>query len=454
MTFARPDGRDFETLMQSPAYGMAFQLRLGPGATTREFLYVSPSCEALNGVSAEAALADPMALYALVDPAYMPAILEAEQRSLETLTPFDLEAPFRRPDGGVRWCRITSAPRVQIEPDGSTLWDGVQIDVSEKRAAEAEAAEARRKLELAVDATGLGLWDYDIRADRLTWADRTKALYGLPPDQDVTFESYRAAIHPEDRDHTLVAYEAARDAPGGGDFSFEHRTVWPSGEVHWILAHGRVVHDPDGPALVIGSSLDITDRKRAEEQHALLVREMAHRAQNGLAIMSAMVSQSARGSTSVEDYETKLTSRLHAMSSSQALITDANGSRLPLTALIDQTLQPFGLDRFDVTPGNSPIELSADLAMALALLLHELATNAVKYGALSAPEGRVALAWRTEGENGEVTWRETGGPPAQSPTRKGFGSRLLESALRPRGGAVEVDYHPDGLKGRLSFPLG
>lgn len=454
MTFARPDGRDFETLMQSPAYGMAFQLRLGPGASTREFIYVSPSCEVLNGVSAEAALADPMALYSLVDPAYMPAILEAERRSLETLTPFDLEAPFRRPDGGVRWCRITSAPRVQIEPDGSTLWDGVQIDVSEKRAAEAEAAEARRKLELAVDATGLGLWDYDIRADRLTWADRTKALYGLPLDQDVTFESYRAAIHPDDQGRTQVAYETARDMPGGGDFSFEHRTVWQNGEVHWVLAHGRVVHDADGPALVIGSSLDITGRKRAEEQHALLVREMAHRAQNGLAIMSAMVSQSARGATSVEEYEGKLSARLRAMAASQALITEADGRRLPLTALIDQTLRPFGLDRFDLTPGAGEIELSPDLAMALALLLHELATNAVKYGALFAADGRVALSWRVEAENGEVTWRETGGPPAKTPTRKGFGSRLLESALRPRGGAVEMEYRPDGLRSRLSFPLG
>lgn len=453
MTFARPGRGDFETLMQSPAYGMAFQLRLGPGASTRRFVYVSPSCEVLNGVTAEAALADPMALYSLVDPAYMPAILEEEQRALQTLTPFDLEAPFRRPDGGLRWFRITSAPRVEIEPDGSTLWDGVQIDVTEKRAAEAAAAEARRKLELAVDATGLGLWEYDIRADRLTWSDRTKALFGLPLDQDVTFEGYRAAIHPDDRDHTLAAYEAARDAPGGGDFSFEHRTIWPDGEVHWVLAHGRVVRDADGPALVIGSSLDITDRKRAEEQHALLVREMAHRAQNGLAIMSAMVSQSARGATSVEEYEVKLGSRLRAMSASQALITEANGRRLPIAALIDQTLRPFGLDRFDMTPGNTQIELSPDLAMALALLLHELATNAVKYGALSAPDGRVALAWRTETGNGEVTWREIGGPPAAAPARKGFGTRLLETALRPRGGAVEVDYHPDGLKSRMSFPL-
>ena len=439
--------------MQSPAYGMAFQLKLGPGASTRRFVYVSPSCEVLNGVTAEAALADPMALYSLVDPAYMPAILEEERRSLESLTPFDLEAPFRRPDGGLRWFRITSAPRAEMEPDGSTLWDGVQIDVTEKRAAEAQAAEDRRKLELAVDATGLGLWEYDIRGDKLAWSARTKTLFGLSPDEEVTFERYRAAIHPDDQAHTLAAYEIARDTPGGGDYSFEHRTVWPNGEVHWVLAHGRVVHDAEGPVLVIGSSLDITERKRAEEQHALLVREMAHRAQNGLAVMSAMVTQSARGSTSIEEYEGKLVSRLRAMAASQALITEANGRRLPLGALIDQTLQPFGLDRFDLTPGNARIELSPDLAMALALLLHELATNALKYGALSAPDGRVALAWRAQSETGEVTWHETGGPKPQPPTRKGFGSRLLESALRPRGGAVEVDYHPDGLKGRMSFPL-
>ncbi|HYD46583.1 MAG TPA: PAS domain-containing protein [Phenylobacterium sp.] len=437
--------------MQSPAYGMAFQIRGEADGKTRRFVYVSPSCEGLNGITAEAALADPMALYSLILPEHQERIFAAEQKAVDTLTPFDIEVPFRRPDGGVRWCRITSLPRV--EPDGSTLWDGVQIDVTERREAEAKAAESRRRLDQVVETTGLGLWEYDIRADRLTWSERTKALYGLPADADVTFERYRAAVHPEDREHTLAVYETVRDTAGGGDFSFEHRTVAPDGQVRWVLAHGRVIWDGEEPALVLGSSLDITERKRAEEQHALLVREMAHRAQNGLAVMMSLVSQSARGAVSVEEYEEKLTARLQAMAASQALITEAGGGALALDALIDQTLTPFGLERFDLTPANARIELSPDLAMGLALLLHELATNAVKYGALSAPNGRVALAWRSENESGEVTWREIGGPPPQPPTRKGFGSRLMEAALRPRGGAAEVSFEPDGLYGRLSFPL-
>ena len=228
----------------------------------------------------------------------------------------------------------------------------------------------------------------------------------------------------------------------------------PDGQVRWVLAHGRVVYDGGEPALVIGSSLDITERKRAEEQHALLVREMAHRSQNGLAVMMAIVSQSARGASSVEEYEEKLVARLQAMSASQSLITEAAGEPLSLEALVNQTLTPFGLERFDLTPANARIVLSPDLAMGLALLLHELATNAVKYGALSAPNGRVALAWRTENENGEVTWQEIGGPPPSEPKRKGFGSRLMEAALRPRGGSAEVTFEPDGLRGRLNFPLG
>ncbi|MCC7266103.1 MAG: PAS domain-containing protein [Caulobacteraceae bacterium] len=452
MCFAKPGAvSEFDAPMQSPAYGMAFQIRGEADGKTRRFVYISPSCEALNGITAEAALADPMALYSLILPEHQERVFAAEQRAVETLTPFDIEVPFRQPDGGVRWCRITSLPR--LEPDGTTLWDGVQVDVTERREAEAKAAEDRRRLDQVVETTGLGLWEYDIRADRLTWSDRTKALFGLPAGAEVTFESYRAAIHPDDQGRTLAAYQAARDTPGGSDFSFEHRTVGPDGEVRWVLAHGRVIWDGDQPALVLGSSLDITERKRAEEQHVLLVREMAHRAQNGLAVMMSLVTQSARGAASVVDYEEKLVARMQAMAASQALITEAGGRSLPLDALIDRTLKPFDLDRFDLTPANARIELSPDLAMALALLLHELATNAVKYGALSAANGRVALAWHSEGDGGEVTWREIGGPAPKPPSRKGFGSRLLESALRPRGGAVEVDYHPDGLQSRMSFPL-
>lgn len=452
MCFAAPGAvSEFDAPMQSPAYGMAFQIRGDADGKTRRFSYVSPSCEALNGIPAEAALADPMALYSLIPPEHRQRIFAAEQQAAETLTPFDIEAPFHRPDGGVRWCRITSLPR--LEADGTTLWDGVQIDITEHREAETAAAESRRRLDQVVEATGLGLWEYDVAADKLSWSDRTKALYGLPPETEITFERYRAAIHPDDRGRTIAAYEAARDTPGGGDFSFEHRAVAPDGQVRWVLAHGRVIYRNDAPALVLGSSLDITERKRAEEQHGLLLREMAHRAQNGLAVMMSIVSQSARGAASVEEYEEKLVARLQAMAASQTLITRAGGGPLPLSALIDQTLTPFGLERFDLTPANAQIELSPDLAMSLALLLHELATNAVKYGALSAPGGRVALAWGSEGTDGEVTWREVGGPEPQPPTRKGFGSRLIEAALRPRGGAAEVAYEPDGLRGRLSFPL-
>lgn len=453
MTFAKVGAaRDCYASMQSPASGMAFQMRVEPDRRTRRFVYLSPTCEALNGIPAEAALADPSALYDLIDPAHLPIMQAAETTAIDTLSPFDVEVPFVRPDGEVRWSRITSAPR--LEPDGATLWDGVQIDVTERRRAEAESLESQRKLELAVETTGLGLWEYDIRADRLTWSDRTKALYGLPADAEVTFESYRAAIHDDDRERTLATYQAALNTPGGGDFSFEHRTVAPDGQVRWVLAHGRVVYDGGEPALVIGSSLDITERKRAEEQHALLVREMAHRSQNGLAVMMAIVSQSARGASSVEEYEEKLVARLQAMSASQSLITEAAGEPLSLEALVNQTLTPFGLERFDLTPANARIVLSPDLAMGLALLLHELATNAVKYGALSAPNGRVALAWRTENESGEVTWQEIGGPPPAEPKRKGFGSRLMEAALRPRGGSAEVTFEPEGLRGRLNFPLG
>ena len=184
---------------------MAFQIVASPDGASRRFAYVSPSCEAINGVSAEAAMADPSVLYDLILPEYRPMMMAAEAAALEQRAPFSVEVPFRRPDGTVRWFRITSAPHV-LE-DGSTTWDGIQIDITKERL-------AQRRLELALDATGLGLWEYRIDTDELYWAAQTRRLYGVGPDEEVTLQLYQERIHPEDREAALKAYEFGADAAG------------------------------------------------------------------------------------------------------------------------------------------------------------------------------------------------------------------------------------------------
>jgi PAS domain S-box-containing protein len=135
------------------------------------------------------------------------------------------------------------------------------------RPLEADLVDSR--LALAVEATGLGFWDYEIATGTLFWSDRLKALYGLEPDAPVTFESFLAGVHPEDRPLVLSCYERATQPGSDPSFAFEHRAVSPDGTVRWLLAHGRVFFDGERPARVAGTSLDISERKRAEEREQL-----------------------------------------------------------------------------------------------------------------------------------------------------------------------------------------
>lgn len=318
-----------------------------------------------------------------------------------------------------------------------------------------ELRERLRRLEAAVEATGLGLWEWDVRSGVLTWNARNRELLGADPDAPLTIDDYPGLVHPDDREVVGRAYREAADKPEGGVFSFEHRTlITPEGKARWILSRGRVTKDADGVLLAIGTNLDITDRKTAEQRRSLLLRELAHRSKNGIVVMMTIVAQTARGAQNVKDFEAVLMGRLQSMSDSQDLVTDAEGRALRLTDLLARALTPFDRSRFDVDPRLEAISIPSEMVVAMALMLHELATNAVKYGALSAPGGRVKLG-RADAPDGkaQLTWVEFGGPPVQPVTRKGFGTRLLDISLRTDGGHVVARFEPAGFEADIHFPL-
>ena len=307
-----------------------------------------------------------------------------------------------------------------------------------------------------MEVTGLGLWEWDVRTGELTWNSRNRDLFGLSHQGPVTIADYMSLVHPDDRDLVAAAYRAQSERPDGGDFVVEHRAAFaPGGKVRWLQARGRVVKDDAGVVRAFGSTLDITDRKTAEDRRNLVLNELAHRAKNGILVMMTFVSQTAKSALSVAHFESLLTARLQAMADSQDLVTQAAGRPLALTDLLDRALTLFDTQRFDIDPRLSEIRVPSEMVVALALLLHELSTNAVKYGALSAESGRVRLAF-AGADGGEVTvvWAETGGPRVKAPSRKGFGSRLLDISLRNNGGRVEARYEPSGFQADLHFPVG
>lgn len=442
----------FHALIDAIALGMAFRILVPPDGTSRRFVHVSESCQALNGVAPEAVLADAEALYGLVLPEHRARMQAVEAAALAARAPFDIEAPFRRPDGEIRWHRITSSPRLM--EDGSTLWDGVQIDITAAKRAESELEEQRRRIALAVEATGLGFWEWSLRDDRLKLSERTRQLMGLPEAGEVDMAAYLSGVHPEDRDKVDACCLAAREKTDGGDFSIEYRVVGSQG-VRWLLCHGRVVADAEGPAAAVGTTLDITARRAAEEAHELMLGELAHRAKNGLAIVMGLVQQTARGASTLQGFEALLLARLQAMADAQNLITHAGGRPAGLLALVQAGLKPFDPRRFELDPQLAPVRLSNDLALGVALLMHEMATNALKYGALSNADGRVILE-RLDAPQGLVrlAWRERGGPPVKPSNARGFGLRLLQAALRNQGGKVEAKFDPSGFEAVLEFPGG
>jgi PAS domain S-box-containing protein len=429
------------------AIGMAFQIIHQPDGE-RRFSFVGQRCLALNGVTAEAAMADPDLLYDMILPEHRAAFEAAEAEAMAAMKPFDIEVAMRRPDGQVRWRRISSMPRRL--PDGAVAWDGLQIDVTDRRRIAAELEEQRRRLEVAVEATGLGFWEWDLTENTLVWSERNKAIFGLSAEAPVTISRYMELVHPEDLDRVRQTY---LDASGrGGDFSVEHRVNLPGGDLRWIVSHGRVTLEAGAPKLVVGTTLDITKRKAAEERRALLMGELAHRAKNGIAVVMAIVQQTARSATTLEGFEELLMARLQSMATAQDLVTATGGRPVLLADVVGQTMAPFGHARFEIAELEE-VNVAGEVAVALGLLLHEMATNAVKYGALSNARGKVRIV-REDREAGKVAlfWCENGGPQVTAPKRQGFGTRLLQAALRNQGGEVEFRFEPQGFEAQVVFP--
>ena len=305
-----------------------------------------------------------------------------------------------------------------------------------------------------MDATGLGLWEWNVRTGELTWNARNRELFGIGHADALSIGDYPELVHPDDRDLVRSAYRTASERPDDADFSVEHRCrPGPDGKSRWVLSRGRVMKDAEGVRLVVGSNLDITDRKTAEARRSVLLRELGHRAKNGIVVLMTIVTQTAKSAKSVKDFEDLLLARLTALAESQDLVTHTEGRSLRVGDLIDRALKPFDTSRFDIDARLRDAPLASESAVAMALLLHELSTNAVKYGALSSRAGRVTLAFDVAEGQARLRWVETGGPPVTPPNRRGFGSRLLEIALRNDGGRVTPRFAPDGFEADIHFPL-
>lgn len=320
--------------------------------------------------------------------------------------------------------------------------------------------ETEDDLAFALKAGRLGSWKFDLTTRRLTASEICRANFGAGP--AVRFNSYRdilSRIEPADRKHLRGA---VRHAVGtGSDFDVECRAMHANGDTAWIMIRGRASYDGNRvPLLATGVSLDITERKQAEERQKLLLDELNHRVKNTLATVQSIAMQTRYTADSPATYAETLTARIEALSEAHDLLTRASWEGAELADVVRQTLTPYafgsgGHPRMAIA--GPPVRLGPNAAITLNMAFHELATNAARYGSLSIEDGYVNVRWRIDRSTNppviEIVWTETGGPPAQPPSRRGFGSRLIEQGLaRELGGEVRLDFSQSGVRCRMILP--
>lgn len=386
--------------------------------------------------------------------------------AIERRVPVEAQLLNRRKDGGLFWNRLFVSPVFQ--GDALVFFVASQFDATSEVArltrleTDREALEReveRRTLDLSqsedrlrfvLQAGRLGSWSLDLTDMRFVASETFKFVLGRNAKDPLSLAEYEDRIHEEDRDRRDDA--VATCIAGHGDYDIEYRIVMPSGDIRWLKIRGQPFYDVDGvPLRLAGIAIDVTDRKVAEAHRALLANELNHRVKNTLATVQAIVVQTLRSNLSPEETRDIIQGRIHSLAAAGDVLTRESWDGATLTAVATTALAPFraGGDR-RITIRGPEVMLTPRLALAFSMAFHELATNAVKYGALTNEVGRILLDWDVlDGSRPtrlRLTWHESDGPPVCPPTRRGFGSRMIERALADElQGGAEIDYRPDGI---------
>jgi PAS domain S-box-containing protein len=265
--------------------------------------------------------------------------------------------------------------------------------------------------------------------------------------------SWIEAIHPEDRRSSLEAWSLS--VATGEPYDVEHRVRMREGGYRWARSRAFPRRRDDGDiCLWYGSTEDVHERKVAEEHQRLLINELNHRVKNTLASVQGIAFQTLRGEVTLAEARARFESRLMALSSAHNLLTEENWGGASLDRVVSDAIEHLAGEagRFEVR--GEPLRLAPRAALALAMALHELGTNAAKYGALSVEGGRVSIVWSQSEDRLHLEWRESGGPPVRPPSRRGFGSRLIERGLAADlGGTARLGFEPAGLSCEIQASL-
>lgn len=361
------------------------------------------------------------------------------------------------PNGRQIWLEETA--KAEFDATGRLLRiKGLTRNISDRKRAEDALAERNTQLSLAGKAALVGSYSYAIETDEMHVSEGYAALHGLPEGTLMTTRSeWLSRAHPEDRQRVAdVRKQALRKRIS--EYDIEYRIVRPDNTLRWIESRSIIFYNKQGiPQRVVGISIDVTERKRTEERQRVLVAELDHRVKNLLSTISAIAAHTMDASSSMQQFVAALDGRIRSMALTHELLSGHRWQGIPLAQLLRRELAPY------VTKSNTDIKgpdvlLSAEAGQTIAMVVHELTTNAAKYGALSRREGHVLIRWHSPlnghaSEQLTIDWKEIGGPPVDGQGKSSYGSSVITDLVPYElGGTADLVFAPEGVRCRLNVP--
>ena len=325
--------------------------------------------------------------------------------------------------------------------------------------------QAEDRLRVAQEAGGIGSFELHPVSRTLDVSPEFCRIWGIPYSQTLSIDETLRSIHPDDLGKVITGREdVTEDSLGYVEYRISRRDT---GETRWIARRGEAIRDARQHVIrFAGVVYDITDRRLAEDalanqaQHQrLLINELNHRVKNTLSIVQSLAQQTFKGESSPEEARAAFDARLAALAAAHNLLTRKNWEPTSLLETVTTSISATVGNRTSRVKVEGPdILLSPQTAVSIAMAVHELCTNAIKYGALSGDRGRVRVKWIIEGEADRptmrMTWVEEGGPAVQTPQRRGFGSRLIERGIAAElRGTVRLAFEPTGVVCTIEAPL-
>jgi len=385
---------------------------------------------------------------------------EAKTNAAVAARSASVDNEYRIRNGAGGWTWVWDHALIDYRPDGALRrLFGCTINIDARKRSELALEQSQTRLGLALGAARMGAWETDTVRKEAFWSPELFELLDLPPHANpVSDAELRATMHPDDEERLCASFEAALADPAVSLYRDEGRARAASGREILFETRGHILRDRAGRALLVTAVFcDVTEARRAREQIQFLMQEVNHRAKNLLSVVQAVANQAAREDGAAQGFTQRFSQRLTALAACHDLLVRNHWLAVELKELAHSQLAPYAdLIGSRIRIDGPALQLTPAAAQAMAMVLHELATNAGKYGALSNGAGRVEFTWERSEASVRALWRERDGPPVPSPpARQGFGHKVMTDMVEMAlGGQVRLDYPATGFEWRLEAPPG